>query len=161
MSEIDDDFIADRTFSHLNASIKLADQKASLLLSGQLTFIGLYLNFFGNDLLGSDSLLACSSLVVFVSLAAVCCAGAVITPRTVDADDGLFLWKSILQRESHTQYEADLEAKTQQELRSEVLRQNYHLAQVATRKYRALKWALAFSGAMLLLTIVSVVVWLG
>jgi len=160
MSEIDDGFIADQTFSHLNASIKLADQKASVLLSGQLAFIGLYLNFFGSSIQGNNALLTSSSLVGILSLAAVGCAISVITPRTVDTDEGLFLWESILQRETWREYETDIAEKNTGELRSEVLRQNYHLAQVATRKYRALKFALVFSGGMLLLAVVSVIIWI-
>lgn len=159
MSEIDHDFIADRTFAHLNTSIKLADQKASILLSGQLAFIGLYLNFFGATLQQDTALLISSLVVAVCSIAAIVCAGLVIVPRTIDTNDGLFLWESILQRDSFGEYESDVESLNDQALRSEVLKQNYHLAQVATQKYTWLRWALTCSSGMTLALLVSVGIW--
>lgn len=160
MSEIDDDFIADRTFSHLNNSIKLADQKASILLSGQLAFVGLYLNFFGSALKQNTVLLASSGGVALSSLVGILFAAAVITPRTIDTDGGLFLWTSILQRENACEYESDIEKMSPEDLRSEVLKQNYHLSQIATRKYRALRLAILFSDGMVLTAAVSIGIWL-
>lgn len=159
MSDIDDDFVAEQALSHLNTYIKLADQKASILLSGQLVFIGLYLNWLDPVILDNKYLLLSNSLVFFTFLIAILSAGSVIMPRTHDSDNGLFLWESILDREDAEDYKSDLRDMSQDEVFSEVLSVNYQLAQVATRKYRALRWALGFSAAMVLMTSFSVVIW--
>lgn len=44
MSETDDKYVTKQTILQLNKYNRLADQKTSILLSGQLVLIGLYLH---------------------------------------------------------------------------------------------------------------------
>jgi len=44
-----------QTLSHLNEYIKFADQKASVLLTGQLAFLGLFVNFLNQTWSGTGT----------------------------------------------------------------------------------------------------------
>lgn len=133
---------SERTLSHLNEYIKFADQKASILLSGQLTFLGL----FANLLIGtwSDSVCAfqvLSTITVALSLISAILAALVIYPQTSSSGSNLFFWENI-RHYSEDKYEDKIKSLDEEGVLDQFVEENYELANIASSKYTRLKQAL-------------------
>lgn len=140
--------------SHLNTYIKVADQKASILLTAQLAFLGLFTNAL-RTLFPDTGLLfhSLAALTAVAALAGIFLAGWVVYPRTQppDADEGFFFWNDILDYPSATSYGDALAELEDDGIHDELTSENYTLAEIAQEKYYYLRWSLRATAAMVVL----------
>jgi hypothetical protein len=144
---------ATRVQDHLNHYIDVADRKASILLTGHLTFLGLYANLV-NPMFSSPTMLE-YIMVVLTALSSVVAGGfalSVVYPRTPETSQGLMLWASIRSR-SEAQYRDELKDLDRESILDELIDENHALAGVADRKYRHFKIS---SGATVIMVVIAV-----
>jgi hypothetical protein len=145
---------ATQTRQHLNKYIKLADQKSSILLSAQIAYIGFTGNFIQSSWMSSSGCLRILSVLTLLSaIGAVAFAGRVVYPKTPKTKQGLFLWESIADRTGPA-FRKEILAKTQDELRDELIDENHKLAKVSTRKYYNLRWSLRMTAITVMISII-------
>jgi len=151
----DHDAVASEIHEHLNTYIKLADQKASILLTAQFAFLGLFANALRTLLPETGTLFhGVAILTALVGLIGIGFAGWVIYPRTdppAEDGDGFIFWGDILEHGSATSYRDAFTQLDEDGLHAEVVRENYALADIAETKYTYLRWALRCTAAMLIL----------
>lgn len=88
--------LAERTHDHLNTYITVADQKASILLTGQFAFLGLAATASSDILKGTDwvfDLLA--GMTAVLGVVAMVFSIAVIYPRTPSSGESVIYWGDI------------------------------------------------------------------
>ncbi|QIB79068.1 hypothetical protein G3A49_13370 [Haloferax volcanii] len=157
MSEADSKKFARRTQDHLNGYIKFADQKASILLTAQLAFIGLYSNIIKTSWENSASCFKlASAITILFGLIATGLAGWTIYPRTPDTQQGLMLWSGIKDM-GETKYKKKIKSLESDDVFDEILDENHKLAIVAENKYRNLRISLISTGLMLLFALLAVI----
>jgi hypothetical protein len=160
MTDFDHENLAERTQDQLNGYIKFADQKASILLTAQLAFVGLYGNLIRTTWSGSGiGFKIMSGLTVAAGLVGAGSAGWAIYPRTPNTDQGLMLWKSISEMSLST-YEKKVNSLSTEKAFSELLDENHKLASVATNKYHYLRISLISTGLMLAFSVIAISVYL-
>jgi len=151
MSSFDLASLAKQTNDHLNTYIKLADQKASILLTGQFAFLGLAATVVV-DILSETT----TEFHILAGLGTVCglggmlFAGLVIFPRTPKAKEGYIFWEHILEHDSREQFQDQFSELNESEILDELVKENYSLAKVAQQKYRHLRIALVATAGMIL-----------
>jgi len=149
----DHDAVASEIYEHLNTYIKLADQKASILLTAQFAFLGLFANALRTLLPETGTLFHGVAILTALSgFIGIICAGFVIYPRTqppANNDAGFIFWEDILDHSSSTAYNDAFTELNETALRDELVAENYALAEITETKYRYLRWALRFTAAML------------
>lgn len=154
---MDSSDFAERTHDHLNRYITLADRKASILLSGQLAFLGLFANVVNA---GWQTSALCFKLTaaftVVFGLTTAFFGGRVIYPRTPDTDDGLMLWSSILTR-SIDDYVDEISHLSDDDALEAISKENYMLASVADNKYENLRITLILTGITVFLALLSII----
>lgn len=159
MSSFSADDLATETKSHLNKYIGLADQKASLLLTGQLAFLGLSTTALTEVFSIDGSLFEVLAILTIASgISGILLSIGVIYPRTPKAEKGFIFWGNIVEYDSPEAFQDgfhDLEAP---ERLDNLVTQNYYLADVASRKYCWLRWALRATVLMVLCGTGAVVV---
>jgi len=149
--------------NHLNTYIRVADKKASILLTAQLAFLGLSLNalrtLFPNTGTGFRSLAVLGGLS---GLAGIFLAGWVVYPRTQppDTDEGFFFWDDILDHPTAADYGEALSELDDESVQDELTSENYVLAGVAQEKYYYLRWSLRATAAMVILSVVAAGIYL-
>jgi hypothetical protein len=158
MSGISGGELGKGTKSHLNKYIGLADQKASLLLTGQLAFLGLTATTL-NELVSVDGGLSELFVVLTVvsGVAAILLSISVVYPRTPKAKKGVIFWENIIQYDSPDEFEAAFVDLDDSERLNRIVVQNYYLAKVASKKYCYLRWALRATIAMILFSVGTLV----
>jgi len=140
---------------HHNEYIKLADRKASVLLSAQLTYLALFGNLVGNSW-SSGSLIfkTMSVLTIGLVIVAIVFATRAVYPNEPETDQGLILWKSIISR-SPTEYQEAVRNKTQEELFNELVDENYQLAVVTDEKYSNIRKTMWATGLVVVSTLIT------
>ncbi|WP_435078434.1 Pycsar system effector family protein [Halococcus sp. AFM35] len=146
MADINTDSLAERTHDHLNLYIRLADRKASILLTGQFAFLGLAATTAANISTPSNplnSFVTQFGVMTAVAgiVAAVLCIVA-IYPRTPSPGDSVIYWGDIRRRDDAETYTDDVTDLDGDKPRETVLEQNYVLAGVAETKYAYLRRSL-------------------
>lgn len=142
------------TRQHLNEYIKLADQKSSILLSAQIAYIGLTGNFIQSSWRTSPDIHHVLSIVTLLSaIGAGLFAGRVVYPKTPKTKQGLILWESIAER-TGPEFRSEILAKSQGELRNELIDENHKLAKVSTEKYDNLRWSLRMTAITVLISVI-------
>ena len=97
-----------QTLSHLNEYIKFADQKASVLLTGQLAFLGLFVNVLDGNWGGAGiEFKILAAVTIGATLLAGVFAGWVIYPQTEPSGEALLFWENI-NAESLDEYESEI-----------------------------------------------------
>lgn len=138
---------------HLNTYIRIADQKASILLTAQLAFLGLFSNAL-RTLFPDTGLLfhGLAILSVIGGLVGIFLAIWVVYPRThpPDADKGFFFWADILDYATASDYSEALTELENDGIHDELTSENYTLAKIAREKYYYLKWSLRATAAMVM-----------
>lgn len=139
---------------HLNTYIRVADQKASILLTAQLAFLGLFSNALRT--LIPDTELVFHTLAILAALsglAGIFLAGWVVYPRTQppDANEGFFFWDDILDFPTAADYGDALTGIENDGIHDELTSENYTLAEIAQKKYHHLRWSLRATAAMVVL----------
>jgi hypothetical protein len=144
-----------QTLSHLNEYIKFADQKASILLTGQLAFLGLFVNFL-NQLWPGPGLefRILSGMAITAILVSVVFAGWVIYPQTEPSGTNLLFWENITAK-SLDNYKSEINALDEDSAIEELIEENHLLAEVASKKYKRLKIALISTAATVLFATLS------
>ncbi|WP_435159835.1 Pycsar system effector family protein [Haladaptatus sp. DFWS20] len=152
-----------QTLAHLNEYIKFADQKASVLLTGQLAFLGLFVNFLSQNWFGPGiEFQVLASVTIGATLVAVVLAGWVIYPQTEPSGDNLLFWENI-NVESHDDYESQIKDLTEDAVLEDLIEENHLLAKVASIKYWRLKISLISTAGTVLFATLSAIslFWLG
>lgn len=154
---------ANQTLSHLNEYIKFADQKASVLLTGHLAFLGLFVNFLNENGSGAGIEFKVLAAVTIVgTLLAGMFAGWVIYPQTEPSGEALLFWENI-NAKSLDNYESDIKGLDEDAVVSELIEENHLLAEIASNKYWRLKVSLISTAGTVLFATLSAVsmFWLG
>jgi hypothetical protein len=158
MTNSDKEEFAERTQDHLNEYIILADKKSSILLTAQLAFIGLYINIIRNGWAGANCAFKILSVItVLTGLGAIGLAGWTVYPRTPDTEEGLMLWKTIVNT-GEENYIKKIQSINSDSIFNEILEENHKLAVVADKKYKYLRLSLILTGAMVLASLLAVLV---
>lgn len=161
MNSFDLASLAKQTNDHLNTYIKLADQKASILLTGQFAFLGLAATVIVNILSETTTefhLLA--GLGTACGLGGMLFAGSVIFPRTPKAKEGYIFWEHILEYDSSKEFRDQFSELDESETLDELVKENYSLAKVAHRKYSHLRISLVSTAGMIIFAVISSVIYL-
>jgi hypothetical protein len=139
---------ASRIQDHLNHYIKAADRKASILLTGHLAFLGLYANLV-KPVLSEPTWLELV-LIAATAVLTIIAGGfslSVVYPRTPETPQGYMLWTSILDRDEE-EYREELKDLEPDSILTEMVDENYALAEVADQKYRHFRWSVHITIAM-------------
>lgn len=127
---------------HQNAYIRVADHKASILLSGLVAYLGLSLSAIGASF-GSEGtpFLAIAGVSILSALVAIYFAMSAVYPNTPPTPQGLIMWESIVEK-GEQGYRETIQAKSSEELVNELIDENYQLATVNKTKYQQVRLAL-------------------
>lgn len=136
---------------HQNRYIELADNKASILLTAQLAFMGLFVNALFTITIESSVVWWTSLIAGGLNVAAIFLSGWVVYPRTPRPDTGLIFWENITEFDSSDAYQDQIEGLDKDQSRRLLIEENYNLASVASSKYRFLRLSLIATGGMVLL----------
>ncbi|WP_139231206.1 Pycsar system effector family protein [Halostagnicola kamekurae] len=155
----DREYLVDKSYEHLDSYVKYADKKASVLLSGLLAFLALYVNFiFSVSEQWNTSFNIVSGLTILLGLIAITISGFVVYPRTPDKERGFFLWESILDRNTPEDYYDDLKSLDDYEVVEEVVWQNYQLAKVADSKYSLIRLSIIIGSSSFVSAALSIAI---
>lgn len=127
---------------HQNGYIRVADNKASILLSGLVAYLGLTLSAIGANF-GSEGIifLVIAGGSILSALVAIYFAASAVYPNTPTTTQGLMMWESILEK-SEEGYREAIQEKSSEELLDELIDENYQLASVNDTKYEQVRCAL-------------------
>ncbi|GGN17940.1 Pycsar system effector family protein [Halarchaeum nitratireducens] len=127
---------------HQNTYIRVADQKASILLSGLVAYLGLSLSVIGTNM-GQKGILFLifAGGSVLSALVAIYFAASAVYPNTPSTPQGLVMWESIVEK-GEERYRDTIRSKTSEELLDELIDENYQLAAVNNTKYQQVRLAL-------------------
>jgi hypothetical protein len=156
MNSFDSGELAKQTIVHLNTYIKVADQKASILLTAQFAFLGFSVTVI-NDILPATSpeFRMFAALGAVSGLAGAFFSGAVVFPRTPKARTGFIFWEHILEFESREKFQDNFNNLSDEDALHELTKQNYSLAKVAEQKYQYLRYSLFSTAAMVVFAVVA------
>jgi hypothetical protein len=161
MAAITNAELAVQTQDHLNKYIAAADQKASILLTGQFAFLGLTATAVNDIIKTAESAFWVLSVGTAVSgVIAAFFAIVVIYPRTPSPEKGFIYWGNILSHGSPDKFQQEVNSLSDDEILKELSIQNYMLAKVADRKYDHLRWSLRFTIVMVSLASLAGMVFL-
>lgn len=149
------DELVTRTHDHLNRYITLADNKASILLTAQFAFLGLFANAIRILTIESDLVWWSALLSTGFGVIGIFLSGWVVYPKTPKPETGFIFWENISEYESAEAFQKAINKLGDGDAQEQLVRENYDLAKVASNKYYYLRWSLRFSGAMVLLMVVS------
>lgn len=140
---------------HHNEYIKLADSKASVLLSAQIAYLAIFGNLVGNSW-GSESVIFkfMSILTIVFVVIAIVFATRAVYPNEPETDLGLIHWKSIISRSSD-EYRDDVRNTTQEEFVDELVDESYQLAKVTDEKYRNIRKTMWATGVVVVSTLIT------
>lgn len=148
---------SNQTLSRLNEHIKFADRKASVLLTGHLGFLGLFVNFLNEHWAGSGIWFkSLAAITIGAILLAGVFAGWVIYPQTEPSGEALLFWENI-NRYSFDSYETQIEELDEDAVLDELIEENHLLAEVASNKYRRLKFSLVATAGAVSFSILSII----
>lgn len=153
--------LAVRTQDHLNKYIAGADQKASILLTGQFAFLGLAATA-AKDIIKTTGpgFYWLSTGTAAAGIAAAFLAIVVIYPRTPSLEKGFIFWGNITAHNSAQDFQEAFNELPNSDIGDEVVTQNYMLAKVADQKYKYLRWSLRVTILMVLLASLAGAVYL-
>lgn len=155
MSDLTLDSLVERTYDHLNHYIPLADNKASILLTAQFAFLGLGANALNNLTVESQLVWWCSLLSGVSGVISIFLSGWVVYPRMPKPQKGLIFWENIVEYGSADEFQEEVNALNDGDVRDRLIQENYHLAEVAHGKYSSLRWSLRGTALTLLLAVVA------
>ncbi len=155
MSDLTPDKLVTRTHDHLNRYITLADNKASILLTAQFAFLGLFANAIRVLSIESDLIWWSALLSAGLGVVGIFLSGWVVYPKTPKPETGLIFWENIIEYESADAFQREIIELEDGESQKQLIQENYDLANVASTKYRYLRWSLRVSGMMILLAVVA------
>lgn len=130
--------------NHVNGYIKSADQKASILLGGLLTFLGLFLNIIDNVWSQLEVLtqffigLSVACVIITIGLLSL-----VISPRVGgEIKKGYIYWGNILEHNNKDEFVDEVSGLDDSDITSELGEEVYSVSRIADVKYKWLNRAL-------------------
>lgn len=154
---IQDDEFALLVNEHINSYIRLADNKASILLSALVAYLGISLGVLGSLWSGGGTFFQISSsLTVLTALLAVYYSASAVYPKTPETPQGLILWDSIAKR-TREEYLGEIKNRSDEQLLEELIDENYMLAKVSVEKYSQVRSALICTGVTVALALATVI----
>ncbi|WP_152421821.1 Pycsar system effector family protein [Halorubrum saccharovorum] len=157
MSDLTPDELVTRTHDHLNRYITLADNKASILLTAQFAFLGLFANAMRILTIESELVWWCALLGAGSGVIGVFLSGWIVYPKTPKPETGLIFWENIVEYGSVDAFQKSISDLEDGDTREQLVQENYELARVASNKYHYLRWSLRFSGGMLILFTIAAI----
>lgn len=128
--------------NHQNDYIRVADNKASILLSGLIAYFGLSLHVIGANLESEGRIfVVLASMSVFSALVGIYFAASAVYPNTPATPQGLIMWESVVKK-GEQGYRETIRGKSSEELLDELIDENYQLAAVNHTKYQQVRRAL-------------------
>lgn len=128
----------------MNTYIKSADRKASILLTAQFAFIGLYVNAVSN--IWSEVgifLQAVGAAILLTTVFGILFAGIVIYPRRAGVKErGYIYWEYVLEHSSGNEFANSIDDLEEEDAMNAISMSVYSLSAVADRKYRFLRYSL-------------------
>lgn len=155
MSDISPDDLVTRTNDHLNQYISMADNKASILLTAQVAFLGLLANAVSNLSIESRIVWWGALLSVGFTVVGVFLSGWVVYPRTPKPETGLIFWENIVEYDSKETFREEFQQMEDGRPQKELIEENYDLATVANGKYCFLRWSLRFTAGTVVFAVIS------
>lgn len=131
---------------HINNYIKFADQKASVLVSGQIALIVVVLNIMSNtwsDLLKLTQILVSGSIIL-ASLSILLSIMTIYPREESDQTYGYIYWEEIQNFENQDAFCDSLRDLNDDEIIQEMSDDVYNIAKIAQSKYKWLKRSLYF-----------------
>jgi hypothetical protein len=127
---------------HQNIYINVADNKASILLSGLVAYFGLSLGVISSNFsTQGQPFIVFSALSMFSAVVGIYYAASAVYPSTPETPQGLIMWESITSN-TNDNYRRMIKNKSSDELLNELIDENYKLAQVNNNKYYRVRRAL-------------------
>lgn len=127
---------------HQNSYIRVADNKASILLSGLIAYLGLSLGVIASNFESEGTIfLLVAGLSVLSALISIYFAASAVYPNTPETPQGLIMWESILEK-SEQDYRRTIHSKSSEDFLNELIDENYQLAAVNDEKYKYVRRAL-------------------
>jgi hypothetical protein len=148
---------------HINGYIKIADQKASILLSGQLAFLALSTNLVPSEW---GSLPICIrvlvvSTVLFI-LGAISFSILTVIPREEsEGRAGYIFWNDILEHNDGSQFVDNAKKLSNENVVDSLGKEVYNVSKIAERKYSNLKISIYLTTVFLILGVLAAVLYLG
>jgi len=143
--------------SHHDTYITNADRRASILITGQLAFLGLFSNALGAALQAGILPTTFLALTVLFGLGAIASAGYIIYPLKSRPAKSYIFWENILNSwVGPKDYSEDVLDLTTDGVRQELAEDIYQLSIVAQSKFRYLRYSLILTGLMLAAAIITV-----
>lgn len=157
MSDLDGDFVLTETTAYLDRQIRLADQKASLLATGILAFVGLVGNVVLSDWSGGTVLFVVTTAATVLAAVALGCCGLVVWPRaqTTNAGGGPFFPRRIADYKGHIKYRDEI-MKSDTDHEEELALTNYNLSKIVKKKYFYLRISIFTTALTLVAAAISV-----
>ena len=151
--------LAKIAYQHQNTYIKLADQKASILISGQIAFVVLVLNLISNTTVElSIQTVVMITISILFSLMSILFSILTVLPREESGiSEGFVYWNDIKKYDDQDAYAeaiADLDGDTPL---NEISHDIYNLSSVAQEKYNHLRCSIIFSIGFLLFGSISAI----
>ena len=141
---------------HINGYIKAADQKASILLSGQLAFLALLIGTMPDNILNMSVLIQIvAGLTVLSNVIAVFFSISTISPiENTDNERGFIFWKEILEHEGSGEFEEKVRELDSEDALNSLSAEVYDVSEVANEKYDTLTKAIYSTSAFIILAII-------
>lgn len=128
--------------NHQNAYIRVADNKASILLSGLVAYLGLSSSVIGANFRSEGWVfLIVGGISVLSAVVGIYYAAKAVYPNTPPTPQGLIMWESIVEK-GEKGYREEIRSKSSDELLNELIDENYQLAKVNNSKYKLVRRAL-------------------
>lgn len=143
-----------RTHDHLNRYIAIADKKASILLTAQLAFLGLFANVIKNLPIQPPIIWWSALLSTGFTVFGIFLSGLVVYPRTPKPETGLIFWENIVEYDSKEKFRSQVEQLSDDGPQKQLIEENYELATVAHSKYCFLQWSLRFTAGTVVFSVI-------
>lgn len=148
---MDSDELARIIHDHHNSYITNVDSRASILITGQLAFLGLFANAIGPAFRSDLNVLVLLGLTVFFGLIAILFAGYVIYPKPIKPEESYIFWENILGSWNGPQaYSEDLLNLNPDEASGVLCEDIYQLSFIAHNRFKYLRYSLICTFLMLL-----------
>lgn len=145
----------EQTHAHLNQNINLADQKASILLTADIAFLGLFANLIESNWGSSTEIFKIGSLVTIIAaVIGIVLAGWTVYPRTPKESGSLMYFGAISGR-SLDQYQHELADLNKELALEELVNENHNLSIVAANKFQNFRRGLLATAVMIVFAIIS------
>ncbi|QRV17443.1 hypothetical protein JMJ58_21035 (plasmid) [Haloterrigena salifodinae] len=155
MTEFNNVELARTIHEHLNTYISSADQKASILLTAQLAFLGLIANVFLDVWQLEEQILQITLLLtVGVNIVAMVFSGLVVLPRTPSEKDMYLYWGNIIDEEID-EFTDDMKDFSDSSSFEQLVKEDYYLAKVADKKYSNLFYSIVFTAGTVAMTCIT------